>query len=71
MFGLKNVADAAAKAADGGYPQLTPEYILAAKPQIIFLADNQPGDGGQPRQSSPLVQAGRRFPQSRTIRSSA
>lgn len=47
MFGLKNVADAAAKAADEGYPQLTPEYILAAKPQIIFLADNQPGDGGQ------------------------
>lgn len=47
MFGLKNIADAAAKAADGGYPQLTPEYILAAKPQIIFLTDNQPTDGGQ------------------------
>jgi len=55
MFGLKNVADAAAKAADGGYPQLTPEYILAARPQIIFLADNQPGDGGQ----TPAVVAAR------------
>jgi iron complex transport system substrate-binding protein len=55
MFGLKNVADAAAKAADGGYPQITPEYILAARPQIIFLADNQPGDGGQ----TPAVVAAR------------
>jgi iron complex transport system substrate-binding protein len=55
MFGLKNVADAAAKAADGGYPQLTPEYILKARPQIIFLADNQPGDGGQ----TPAVVAAR------------
>jgi iron complex transport system substrate-binding protein len=55
MFGLKNVADAAAKAADGGYPQLTPEYILSARPQIIFLADNQPGDGGQ----TPAVVAAR------------
>ena len=55
MFGLKNVADAAAKAADGGYPQLTPEYILTARPQIIFLADNQPGDGGQ----APAVVAAR------------
>lgn len=55
MFGLKNIADAAAKAADGGYPQLTPEYILSAKPQIIFLTDNQPTDGGQ----TPAVVAGR------------
>jgi iron complex transport system substrate-binding protein len=55
MFGLKNIADAAAKAADGGYPQLTPEYILSAKPQIIFLTDNQPTDGGQ----TPAIVAGR------------
>jgi iron complex transport system substrate-binding protein len=47
MFGLKNVADSADKPADGGYPQLTEEYIVAAKPQIIFLTDNQPTDGGQ------------------------
>jgi iron complex transport system substrate-binding protein len=55
LFGPKNIADAAAKAADGGYPQVTPEYILSAKPQIIFLADNQPGDGGQ----TPAVVAAR------------
>lgn len=55
LFGLKNVADAGAKATDGGYPQLTPEYIITARPQIIFLADNQPGDGGQ----TPAVVAAR------------
>jgi iron complex transport system substrate-binding protein len=47
MFGLKNIADPAAKATDGGYPQVTPEYILKAKPQIIFLTDNQANDGAQ------------------------
>ena len=47
MFGLKNIADAASKPADGGYPELSEEYIVAAKPQLIFLADNQPADGGQ------------------------
>jgi iron complex transport system substrate-binding protein len=47
LFGLKNIADAADKASDGGYPELSEEYIVTAKPQIIFLADNQPSDGGQ------------------------
>jgi iron complex transport system substrate-binding protein len=47
MFGLKNIADAADKASDGGYPELSEEYIVTARPQIIFLADNQPNDGGQ------------------------
>jgi iron complex transport system substrate-binding protein len=47
LFGLKNIADAADQASDGGYPQLTEEYILKAQPQIIFLADNQAADGGQ------------------------
>lgn len=47
LFGLKNVADAAAKAADGGYPELSEEYVVAARPQIIFLSDNQAADGGQ------------------------
>lgn len=55
LFGLKNVADAADKASDGGYPQLSEEYIVAARPQIVFLADNQAADGGQ----SPSVVAGR------------
>jgi iron complex transport system substrate-binding protein len=47
LFGLKNIADAASKAGDGGYPELSQEYIVTAKPQLIFLADNQPADGGQ------------------------
>ena len=47
LFGLKNIADAASKPADGGYPQLSQEYIVKARPQIIFLADNQPASGGQ------------------------
>ena len=47
LFGLKNIANAADKASDGGYPQLSAEYIVRAQPQIIFLADNQAADGGQ------------------------
>ncbi|QMU77826.1 ABC transporter substrate-binding protein [Streptacidiphilus sp. PB12-B1b] len=47
LFGLKNIADAADKASDGGYPELSQEYIVSAKPQIVFLADNQASDGGQ------------------------
>jgi iron complex transport system substrate-binding protein len=47
LFGLKNIADAAGKPADGGYPELSEEYIVTARPQLIFLADNQPADGGQ------------------------
>jgi iron complex transport system substrate-binding protein len=55
LFGLKNIADAANKASDGGYPELTEEYIVTARPEIIFLADNQAADGGQ----SPAVVARR------------
>jgi len=47
LFGLKNIANAADKASDGGYPQLSAEYIVKAQPRIIFLADNQAADGGQ------------------------
>lgn len=47
LFGMKNIADAANKASDGGYPELSEEYIVAARPQIIFLTDNYPSDGGQ------------------------
>jgi iron complex transport system substrate-binding protein len=47
LFGLKNIADAADKASDGGYPELSQEYIVAASPQVIFLSDNQAADGGQ------------------------
>jgi iron complex transport system substrate-binding protein len=55
LFGLRDIADAANKASDGGYPELSEEYIVAARPQIIFLADNQPADGGQ----TPAVVAAR------------
>jgi iron complex transport system substrate-binding protein len=55
LFGLKNIADAANKASDGGYPELSEEYIIKAQPQIIFLADNQAADGGQ----TPAVVANR------------
>jgi len=55
LFGLKNIADAVSKPADGGYPQLSQEFIVTAKPQVIFLADNQPADGAQ----SPAVVAKR------------
>ena len=55
LFGLKSIADAADKATDGGYPELSAEYILKAQPRIIFLADNQAADGGQ----TPAVVAAR------------
>jgi iron complex transport system substrate-binding protein len=55
LFGLKNIADKASKPADAGYPQLSQEYIVTAKPQIIFLADNEAADGGQ----SPAIVAKR------------
>jgi iron complex transport system substrate-binding protein len=55
MFGLKNIADAAGKPADGGYPVLSGQYIIAARPQFIFLQDDQPAYGGQ----TPAMVAGR------------
>jgi len=71
LFGLKNIADKASKPADAGYPQLSQEYIVTAKPQIIFLADNQAADGGQSPPSSRSAPAGRASPRCRTTRSSA
>ncbi len=55
LFGLKNIADAADKASDGGYPQLSQEYLVTAKPQLILLSDNSAADGGQ----SPAIVAER------------
>jgi iron complex transport system substrate-binding protein len=55
LFGLKNIADPVSKTADGGYPQLTQEYIVTARPAVIFLSDNEAADGGQ----SPAVVARR------------
>jgi iron complex transport system substrate-binding protein len=39
LFGLANIADEAAAAAGSGYPQLSSEYIVAADPDLIVLAD--------------------------------
>jgi iron complex transport system substrate-binding protein len=38
LFGLTNIADAA-KAGGSDYPQLSAEYVLAANPDLIVLAD--------------------------------
>ena len=38
LFGLKNIADAA-RAGGSDYPQLSPEYVIAANPDLIVLAD--------------------------------
>jgi iron complex transport system substrate-binding protein len=40
-FGLTNVADPADSKASGGYPQLSAEKVLAADPDLVFLADDQ------------------------------
>jgi cobalamin transport system substrate-binding protein len=38
MFGLRNIADAA-RAGGSDYPQLSPEYVVSANPDLIVLAD--------------------------------
>jgi iron complex transport system substrate-binding protein len=38
LFGLQNIADAAASAGSD-YPQLSPEYVISANPDLIVLAD--------------------------------
>ena len=43
-FNLKNIADAASKSDDGGYPQLQNEYVISQNPKIIFMADAQYGE---------------------------
>ncbi len=40
LFGLRNIADAA-DSTGSGYPQLSGEYILAANPSLIVLADTR------------------------------
>jgi iron complex transport system substrate-binding protein len=40
LFGFRDIADAAGGTGDG-YPQLSAEYIVAANPQIIVLADTR------------------------------
>jgi iron complex transport system substrate-binding protein len=40
LFGLRNIADAA-DSTRSGYPQLSAEYIIAANPKLIVLADSR------------------------------
>jgi len=42
LAGLENVADAAdPEDANGGYPQLSAEYLVATDPDLVFLADTK------------------------------
>ena len=43
LFGMQNVADSA-DTKNTGYPQMSQESLIAANPQIIFLADSQYGE---------------------------
>jgi iron complex transport system substrate-binding protein len=40
LLGLRNIADPADKQSNG-YPQLSPEFIIQADPDLIFLADTK------------------------------
>jgi iron complex transport system substrate-binding protein len=47
LLGMKSIADSATgAAAAGGYPQLSPEFILKSKPDYIILSDTG-SNGGQ------------------------
>ncbi|WP_448851711.1 ABC transporter substrate-binding protein [Corynebacterium sp. 335C] len=39
LFGLSSVAGGAPDGSDGGYPQLNPEAVIDADPDLVFLAD--------------------------------
>ena len=41
QLGLYNIADKVDNSKSGGYPQLTPEFIIAENPDVIFLADSK------------------------------
>lgn len=46
LLGMKSIADSAkGAAAAGGYPSLSPEFILKANPDFIILADTGTGGG--------------------------
>jgi len=40
LAGLTNIADVAT-GAESGYPQLSPEFIVATDPTLVFLADTK------------------------------
>ncbi len=39
LLGVSNIADAVSLPSDGGYPQLSREYVVASDPKLVFLAD--------------------------------
>ena len=41
LFGLVNIADAAADADAAGYPQLSGEYVVSENPDLVVLADTK------------------------------
>jgi iron complex transport system substrate-binding protein len=41
LLGLSNVADKAGEASSSDYPQLSAEYLIAANPDFVFLADTK------------------------------
>jgi iron complex transport system substrate-binding protein len=41
LAGFENVADPADDGSAGGYPQLSPEFLIEADPDVIFLADTK------------------------------
>lgn len=47
MFGMVNIADQAAGEGVLGYPQLSSEYVVAADPDMIFLADSAYGESAE------------------------
>ncbi|HLH45905.1 MAG TPA: ABC transporter substrate-binding protein [Acidimicrobiales bacterium] len=48
LLGLKDIADRAGVHAAGGYPQISSESIVAARPDLIFLADTGNAGGQTP-----------------------
>ena len=44
LFGLENIADAASDEFGTGYPQLSPEFIIAADPDWVFLTYGEDAD---------------------------
>jgi iron complex transport system substrate-binding protein len=48
LFGLENIADPAdAEGGAFGYPQLSSEFVVAADPDLIFLADSLYGESAE------------------------
>ena len=71
MFGLKNIADAAGKPADGGYPELSGGTSSPPGRSSSSCRTTSPPTAGRPRRWSPGGRAGRSYRPCRTTTSSA